>query len=308
MGFFSYVSEEVYKFVSNFKQLVISFLISVCVYGSISYVTYISWDWLMGLHEDKFYFRYFFPQFWHLLWMAVIHLFLCVVYEIKHPLFERYRYVDSWPWEKNPVEWKKLYNRTFWNYVINQCIILPIHAFIFSYVGEPYNLSKEQFPGFFEMFWQVIFFDFCNDVFLFVEHVILHSPSIYQYIHKVHHEYIDVVGISGEYFHPIEFFLASTGTILGPKLLGAQTHMFSYNMWQFTRVYDNIVQNHSGYNFPWRPLGICPFQNGPSYHYYHHDRNVGTFSFNYNFLDRMFGWDTEFRQAVKRGEVKIKAD
>jgi sterol desaturase/sphingolipid hydroxylase (fatty acid hydroxylase superfamily) len=216
---------------------------------------------------------------------------------------EKYRYVEKWPWEVDAEAWRIFRNRTFMNYFINQIVISPIMFYCFSFIGEPLRVDLKSWPSVIEILVQVIIFDFINDFILWSTHVLLHHPKLY-WIHKPHHEYTDVVSISGEFFHPIEFLVNSIATVVGPKLWGSNAHIIAYFMWQFTRVYDNIVQNHSGYMLPWRPLGICPFQNGNSYHYWHHDRNIGNFSFNYNFYDRIFGFDSKYQEAKKQGKIK----
>lgn len=313
MGLFTYLSEEIYKTVNNCKQIFISFFITFLLYSFFSSLAYQNWNYLLNLHSDDFYFRYLGPQVCHLLYMFSIHLMLCFIYEYKFEVFEQYKHVSAFPWEKDPVGWNRLYNRTFGNYIVNQCLVLPIHGFIFMKFGESYLITKEEFPGFCEMFWQILFFHFCNDLFLFVEHVIMHTNFFYNFIHKFHHEHSNVVGISSDYFHPIEFFLILTAAVIGPNLFnclfGYKVHIFTFVAWQMINIYDNVVQNYSGYNFPWRPNGILPFQNGPGYHYYHQGSSIdrGCYSFSYNFFDRIFGWDQEFNREMREarsGKVK----
>jgi sterol desaturase/sphingolipid hydroxylase (fatty acid hydroxylase superfamily) len=304
MGFVSYVEEESIKLQKNWKQILLSLGITLIVYQLISAFFQSIWPLLLTFHENMFYIRYFGPQVWKLSVMTTIHLFFYYVYTCKPKFMEKFRYVEKWPWEVDAEAWRIFRNRTFWNYFINQIVISPFMFYAFSFIGEPLRVDIKSWPSVIEILVQVIIFDFINDFILWFTHVIINHPKLY-WIHKPHHEYTDVVSISGEFFHPIEFLINSIATVTGPKLWGSNAHIISYFMWQFTRVYDNIVQNHSGYMLPWRPLGICPFQNGNSFHYWHHDRNIGNFSFNYNFYDRIFGFDSKFQEAKKQGKIKF---
>jgi sterol desaturase/sphingolipid hydroxylase (fatty acid hydroxylase superfamily) len=304
MEVMEYINEECGKLKTNFKGITLSFILTLSFYTTLSGIMQAIWPYLLSLSDNYFYLRYFGPQCWKLTVICTIQLFLLFVYKFQPSAIEQYRYVEKWPWEEDKEKWRILRNKTFWNYFINQLVVSPIMFYCFSFIGTPLRVDLDSFPGIFEIVTQVIIFDFINDFVLWSTHVMLHWKSLY-WIHKIHHEYTDVVSISGEYFHPIEFVINSIATVTGPKIWGSNAHIVSYFMWQMTRVYDNIIQNHSGYMFPWRPLGICPFQNGNSYHYWHHDRNVGNYSFNYNFWDRIFGYDRKFQEAKKAGKVKV---
>jgi sterol desaturase/sphingolipid hydroxylase (fatty acid hydroxylase superfamily) len=300
--------EELSKIKRNFVGIIISFILTIIIYGGMLEIGKFIWPFLLA-HTTPFLFAYLGPQIWHFLLLVVFHTFLLVLYRIKHPFFEKYRYLESWPWEEDPKAWAILANKTFWNYIINQCFVAPAFGYCFSLIGEGYRKDIETFPTLYEMLGQIIIFDVINDFLLWLEHVILHIGPLYRSIHKVHHEYNNVVGISGEYFHPLEFVFFSIVLNSGPKMWGSRTHLFTFFMWQTTRIYDNIIQNHSGFMFPWRPLGMMPFQNGHAYHYYHHSENVGNYAFNYNIFDHIFGWDKHFRKAKKEGRYKnLKAE
>jgi len=306
MGLISYVTEECDKIRTNFFQILLSGVITLLVYSAISHFFFFLWPTILSFNfgENLWYFRYLGPQCWKFTCFISLQLFCMFCYKIQPAFIEKYRYVEKWPWEEDQKAWRVFLNKTLWNYVLNQLILSPIMFYFFMKVGDPLRADMTTWPSIWEIIYQVIVFDFINDFFLWATHVMLHWKKLY-FIHKLHHEYKDVVSISGEYFHPIEFLINSMAIVSGPKLFGTRAHMISYFMWQMTRVWDNIVQNHSGYMFPWRPLGICPFQNGNSFHYWHHDRNVGNFSFNYNFWDRMFGFDSKFQEARKAGKIKV---
>jgi len=304
MGFFIYISEEIYKTVRNWRDITFSFMLSLLIYGGISYVAYDNWDKLFNSIDDKFYLCYLGPQIWHLFWILILHFALWIVYENKFEILERYKRKGNFPWEKDPTAWNSLYQKTFWNYVINQCLVFPTLSLVLYLFGVESLITKEDFPGFRQIFWQLIFFHFCYDLFLFIEHRLMHYEPLYSWFHKYHHEYNDVVGILGEYYHPVEFALQTTALFIGPKILGGRTHIFTIFLWQMTNIYENIINSYSGYNFPWKPLGILPFKNEAGYHYYHQDKNKGSYSFYYNLFDRIFGYDEEFRRDLREPKLK----
>ncbi len=97
--------------------------------------------------------------------------------------------------------------------------------------------------------------------------------------------------------------------LLGPKIV--TTHMITFNLWQMTRMYDNIVHCHSGYYFPWRLLGFRVFQNANGYHYYHNKiSNITTsgikkdnLSCNYNFFVE-YSDGLQFLRTFREGKLK----
>jgi len=85
-----------------------------------------------------------------------------------------------------------------------------------------------------------------GEILYYYVHRLLHYPSIYKCIHKVHHEYVTPIGISSLYCHPIEMLIGNTLTLLGP--------LYWWNADGFT-LYLGIelgffesVADHSGYD------------------------------------------------------------
>ena len=66
-------------------------------------------------------------------------------------------------------------------------------------------------------------------------------------------------------------------------------HFFIVFFWQIWKIY-TAAEVHSGYDIPWSPFSVMPFVAGPSYHDFHHSKNVGNFS-GTNYI-----WDTIFHE------------
>lgn len=60
--------------------------------------------------------------------------------------------------------------------------------------------------------------------------------------------------------HPIEFVIGSILPMLvGPALLGKRMHRACTFGWYLIRAAEGI-DDHCGYEFPWSPFRILPFQ------------------------------------------------
>jgi sterol desaturase/sphingolipid hydroxylase (fatty acid hydroxylase superfamily) len=76
-----------------------------------------------------------------------------------------------------------------------------------------------------------------EDFFFHVTHRILHIKWIYPHIHKLHHKYIDPIGIASEYTHPVEFAFGNMfPTGMPALLLGDKMHFFTFIIWISVRI------------------------------------------------------------------------
>lgn len=55
-------------------------------------------------------------------------------------------------------------------------------------------------------------------------------------------------------------------------------------LWQVWKIFIS-TEGHCGYNFPWSPTRIFFFVSDPSFHDYHHSKNVG------NYCGSIYLWD-----------------
>jgi sterol desaturase/sphingolipid hydroxylase (fatty acid hydroxylase superfamily) len=98
-----------------------------------------------------------------------------------------------------------------------------------------------------------------EDFYFYFVHRLLHHRLLYKYIHKRHHDHTAPFGMAGEYAHPLETILLGVGTTAGPLLF--TRHLATLWVWLLVRVVQ-VVECHSGYDFPWSPNRWLPFWGG----------------------------------------------
>lgn len=140
----------------------------------------------------------------------------------------------------------------------------------------------------------------CEDAIFYVSHRLLHTKSLYPYIHKIHHTHRITVGIAAEYAHPIEFVLGNMIPFAsGPLILGKNIHLYTVMVWGVLRMGETL-DGHSGYEFSWSPYRLIPFSTSASYHAFHHSHNIGNFSSFFSLWDTYFGSNKVFYQYYER--------
>lgn len=143
-----------------------------------------------------------------------------------------------------------------------------------------------------------------DDVIYMYFHRAFHElPGLYKY-HKIHHEYEKNFSLIGQYCHPLEQLV---GNIVPSMIVFMfyKTHIFVFFLWQIYKIYLS-TEGHSGYEFPWSPFRILPFIYGPSYHDFHHSKNVGNYSASIYVFELLTGTNKAFFDRVL-GEKEVKS-
>ena len=65
-------------------------------------------------------------------------------------------------------------------------------------------------------------------------------------------------------------------------------HFISYLVWIIYRVTESVA-GHSGYDMPWSPFNWLPLSSTPSFHDYHHLKNMSNYGSQMMIFDYLFG-------------------
>jgi sterol desaturase/sphingolipid hydroxylase (fatty acid hydroxylase superfamily) len=165
----------------------------------------------------------------------------------------------------------------------NQVFSIIIHIVLLTVGhfagGKPTYRFDANLPFYREVLGDVLASMFLREVLFYYSHRVLHLPSIYSKIHKVHHRFTAPVALAAQYAHPIEHLLSNTLPISIPPMV-LRSHVVTF--WVFLAV--ELLETttvHSGYDFLG---GIAKAHDA------HHEKfrvNFGTFGF----LDWLHGTD-----------------
>ena len=181
----------------------------------------------------------------------------------------------------------------------NFFVVYPLVMYAVSRYDEfkvRYSFKSEDLPSIWTLCWQLPFCVYLEDIGFSIAHRQLHSQFLYKNVHKVHHTYIEPIGISAAYTHPIEFCIGNIlPAILPVFLLGNKMHIVTIYIWSILRL-AATVNGHSGYDFPWVPWDLMPMRGTPTYHDFHHSGGdfSGNFSGQTTVMDTIWGTNLKY--------------
>ncbi|KZS94280.1 C-4 methyl sterol oxidase [Sistotremastrum niveocremeum HHB9708] len=210
----------------------------------------------------------------------------------KIPSFQKYKIQD----EKIP-SYDEQWACTVRVLIIHFTIELPL-IMLFHPIAEVMGLTTWQlpFPPLKQIALQVAFFFFFEDTYHYFAHQALHTKALYKHIHKIHHKHSAPFGLAAEYAHPLEVIILGIGTIGGPWVYVGATgdlHMIAVYLWISLRLLQ-VIDAHSGYDFPWSLHNIIPFWGGADFHDYHHMAFINNYSSSFRHWDWLFGTDRSY--------------
>jgi len=223
--------------------------------------------------------------------MVIVNLIYFALYYFNFSWLEQYRLNDMpWPWESDPVEWRRSIWKVIRVYVVNQILIFPACFYLLTLFVQP-NRSLETIPGFSTVIWQLVLSIFMEDFFFYWSHRLMHLPFLYKRVHKIHHEFKNTIHIASVYTHWFEFILGNFFPMMMPLImLGERLHVTTLTTFILVRVISTYA-GHSGFDFPWMPT-FDIFAGGASFHNYHHLKNMG------NYGSHSWVWDYLFKTNV----------
>ncbi len=133
---------------------------------------------------------------------------------------------------------------------------------------------------------ELLFFVYLDDFLYYWMHRAMHGRWLYRHVHSWHHRIVTPWAVTGHYMHPLEYVLTGTVALVGPVLVGA--HVVTVWLWFAFRQWE-AAEGHSGYDFPWTPTHLLPFNDGARHHDWHHARVKGNYAGYLTHVDRLFG-------------------
>lgn len=122
---------------------------------------------------------------------------------------------NPWPWQINKPDFIKQFIKTLLGYLFNLVVLNAILYYFYNPVSLV-STDFAHFPSFPLYLFQFIVLVLLEDFFFYLNHRFLHMDFIYKYIHKQHHENVEVITISCFYTHPLEFIIDSILTFIIP--------------------------------------------------------------------------------------------
>lgn len=199
------------------------------------------------------------------------------------------------------IEWNlSLLSKVAVNLLIGQFgVILPFACgYAYFCTIDPLTKSNiSKLPSGWEMSLDFVAFIFVDEILFYHGHRLLHLPSFYAKIHKIHHEFTAPVGLVAAYSHPFEMLISNVLPLFAGALY-VHTHTYTMFLWIIFAVLGTQT-HHCGYQWPWM------VDEQPSFHDFHHER----FRSNYGLLgllDALHGTDKPYRD-FQRTQAKAKS-
>lgn len=239
-----------------------------------------------------------------ILFITCLNIFFITIYKLKLPFFEKQKITNlPWPWEQKKEDWHKQLKKMVFTYIINFFIVVLGGQILLSRFYKC-RTDNESYPGFFETWIGCFLFMISEDFYFYWIHRFLHSPYIYQYIHKQHHKYYNLIYLNSVDSHPFEFFLGNFFTTLtGMFAFGPTFHFVTFTVFGLLRIIEG-TETHCGYEFNFSMFKIYPFEIQNSYHNYHHIKNIGNYCIFFTFWDDLFGTNKHFYETLKKRNKK----
>ncbi|KAI8833990.1 hypothetical protein BJ741DRAFT_610698 [Chytriomyces cf. hyalinus JEL632] len=118
-----------------------------------------------------------------------------------------------------------------------------------------------------------------REITFYAGHVLLHHPSIYKYVHKIHHEFTAPMAMASTYAHPLEHIACNILPVaLGPILF--QSHILVAAFFIFNVAIQSACV-HSGY--------MIPLFDSALSHDFHHMKFNSCFGTTLGLCDWVFG-------------------
>ncbi|CUG67619.1 Hypothetical protein, putative [Bodo saltans] len=169
--------------------------------------------------------------------------------------------------------------------------LLPYSMFPRAYGYHP-HLFSAPVPGILTLLLQyVVAFLFTDGIFYWT-HRLLHTPMLYRWIHKQHHQFYVTIGLAAEYAHPIELLFGNVLPVFFASVV-FRYHIAAFSSWVFIAMAGTTF-HHSGFFFPLAP--------SDEFHDFHHSHVVCNFGSS-PMWDWLCGTDKQWQDKRRGGSV-----
>lgn len=178
------------------------------------------------------------------------------------------------------------------------CVMLPlivVGSGALSLLGV--TLDPDSMPSAGTIAVQTAYFFLVEDFGNYWLHRALHTPWLYQAVHRVHHEHDAPFALAATYAHPVEVVVLGLPTFAGPLAVGP--HLLTLWVWVLLRNYE-AIDIHSGYELPAAANRVAGWIAGAAHHDYHHAHYSGNFASVFTWCDRLYGTSIGFEALQAR--------
>ena len=135
-------------------------------------------------------------------------------------------------------QWNKESKKVIYNVLINQFYYTSIYYLPFIYYPQPFESNLHGI-------WQIPVIILLTDVIFYFSHRYFHyNKTLYNFIHKRHHEYDPPIASAALYSHPIEHLCVNLFSTVVPLFI-VKANLTISILWTFIASV-NVVIAHSG--------------------------------------------------------------
>jgi len=192
----------------------------------------------------------------------------------------------------------QLLRKVITNLLVGQLGVIVPMAFFYTHATEQgwgFRVDST-LPSAAEMLHHFLWFIIGNELIFYYGHRALHTKSLYQNIHKIHHEFKAPIALVASYCHPVEMLLSNVLPLTFTAFL-MRAHLYTFAVWIVFGVLGTQF-HHCGYKWPW----VSQVDEMPNFHDFHHEHFNSNFG-SMGWLDAFHGTADKFDKQHRAGQT-----